>query len=245
MKVRLGNFLYHYRNVLFPLVYSLLFIKGPLLVGDYRIAALAGFAIASAGQLLRGVTVGLDYIKRGGKNRMPYADDLVTGGLFSHCRNPLYVGNLTILLGAGVASNSLLFLTAGMAFFLFAYSCIVAAEENFLRGKFGDVFDRYCSEVGRFTLNPKGLAETMRSMRFNWRRLVSAEYNSAFIWIVAASVGVLQNAWLAGDMAGFTASAAEGILALAVIGYAVARVLKKTGRLRQSVAEPTGEAARA
>lgn len=240
MKVRLGHFLYHYRNALFPLVYSLLFLKGPVLLADYRIAALAGFVVALAGQLLRGATVGLDYIKRGGKNRRPYADDLVTGGLFSHCRNPLYVGNLTILLGTGIASNSLIFLTAGMAFFLVAYSCIVAAEEDFLRGKFGAEFDDYCASVGRFTFNPKGLGETMRSMCFNWRRLISAEYNSAFIWLLAASAGVLQNARRADEINGPTAASAAGILVLSLIAYITARLLKKTGRLRQPMTLGTG-----
>ncbi|MBB5350764.1 protein-S-isoprenylcysteine O-methyltransferase Ste14 [Haloferula luteola] len=235
MKVRLGNFLYHYRNILFPLVYSLLFIKGPTLLPDYRMAAVAGFLIALSGQLLRGATVGLDYIKRGGKNRMPYADDLVTGGLFSHCRNPLYVGNVTILIGTGVASNSLLFMTAGLLFFFIAYSCIVAAEENFLRGKFGATFDDYCSKVGRFTFNPKGLGETLQSMRFNWRRLISAEYNSAFIWILAASLGVLQNAHHADDLDGPVATAAVAILAIGILGYVIARILKKAGRLRTAV----------
>ncbi|GAA5483598.1 methyltransferase family protein [Haloferula sargassicola] len=236
MKVRIGNFLYHHRNVLFPIVYALLFIKGPLLMPDYRVAAIAGFLVAFSGQVLRGATVGLDYIKRGGKNRMPYADDLVTGGLFSHCRNPLYVGNVTILIGAGIASNSLLFMTAGLAFFLFTYSCIVAAEENFLRGKFGGDFDDYCSRVGRFTFNPRGLGETMRSMRFNWRRLISAEYNSAFIWLLASSAGVLQNAWRADEIGGPVATAAMTLLGLSVLGYLIARILKKTGRLRQPVA---------
>lgn len=236
MKVRLGNFLYHYRNILFPMVYTLLFIKGPLLVPDYRVAALAGFLIALAGQCLRGATVGLDYIKRGGKNRMPYADDLVTGGLFSHCRNPLYVGNVTILIGAGIASNSLLFMTAGLLFFLITYSCIVAAEENFLRGKFGADFDDYCSKVGRFTFNPKGLGETMRSMRFNWRRLISAEYNSAFIWLLASSAGVLQNAWRADELDGPVAKGAMAVLGISTFGYLVARILKKTGKLRQPAA---------
>ena len=28
MNIRIGNFLYHYRNILFPAVYLLLFLKG-------------------------------------------------------------------------------------------------------------------------------------------------------------------------------------------------------------------------
>ncbi len=237
MKVRLGNFLYHYRNVLFPVVYTLLFLKGPLLYQDYRVVAVIGVWVALSGQLIRGVTVGLDYIRRGGKNRMPYADHLVQGGIFAHCRNPLYVGNFTILLGTGIASNSLLFMALGMPFFLFAYTCIIAAEENFLRGKFGVDFDDYCKDVNRIVPKLSGLFETMRSMRFNWRRLISAEYNSAFIWMIACQSAVLQNIYKT------TGSLGNNVLVnvlyitmgLTVFGYISARILKKTGRLQLPV----------
>jgi len=137
MMVKLGNFLFHYRNGLFPLVYLLLFFKSSPVVEDYRLAAAAGFAVALLGQLLRAVTIGLEYIIRGGRKRQVYAEKLVQGGIFAHCRNPLYVGNFLILLGVGIASNSVLFLSLGVPFFFFAYWAIIAAEENYLRNKFG------------------------------------------------------------------------------------------------------------
>src|SRR5215510_4259191 len=108
MMIAIGNFLFHYRNGLFPLVYALLLFKSPPLLPDYRVAALLGFLVAASGQLLRAVTVGLEYIIRGGRHREVYADKLVQGGIFAHCRNPLYVGNYVILIGVGLASNSLL-----------------------------------------------------------------------------------------------------------------------------------------
>jgi hypothetical protein len=191
--------------------------------------------VAASGQLIRGVTVGLDYIKRGGLNRMPYADDLVQGGIFSHCRNPLYVGNFTILVGTGIASNSLAFAAIGIPFFIFAYTCIIAAEENYLRGKFGESFDDYCSRVHRIFPKLTGFGETLGSMAFNWRRLISAEYNSAFIWIIACHASILQNIWLAG---GYTRSnplvlALHIGVYLTIFFYLVARILKKAGKLRQ------------
>jgi len=67
--VTIGNFLFHYRNGLFPLVYALLIFKSQPLMADYRLAALLGFLVAASGQLLRGVTVGLEYIIRGGRDR--------------------------------------------------------------------------------------------------------------------------------------------------------------------------------
>ncbi|MGB6223601.1 methyltransferase family protein [Haloferula sp.] len=235
MKVRLGNFIYHHRNVMFPMFYVLLFLKGPLLMPDFRIAAIIGVLVAATGQLIRGVTVGLDYIKRGGLNRMPYADDLVQGGIFAHCRNPLYVGNFSILLGTGIASNSLLFAAIGIPFFIFAYTCIIAAEENYLRGKFGAEFNEYCRRVNRVLPRLAGLGGTLAGMRFNWRRLITAEYNSAFIWIIACHAAILQNIWLAGEYTKDSplVRALHIGVGLTLLAYLVARILKKSGRLQQ------------
>jgi protein-S-isoprenylcysteine O-methyltransferase Ste14 len=181
--VRIGNFLFHYRNGLFPLVYALLFLKSRPVVGDYRLAAVLGFFVALAGQFLRAVTIGLEYIIRGGRGRQVYAEKLVQGGIFAHCRNPLYVGNFVILLGIGIASNSSLFLGIGMPFFAFAYCAIIAAEENYLRNKFGKEFDDYCARVNRLVPNFSGLGQTLTGMKFNWRRLITAEYGSAYVWL--------------------------------------------------------------
>ena len=100
--VKLGNLLFHNRNWLFPLFYLVLFIPSPEVFNDPVTAMLIGFGIALIGQLIRIITIGLVYIVRGGRNRRVYADDLVTTGIFSHCRNPLYVGNILILVGLGV-----------------------------------------------------------------------------------------------------------------------------------------------
>ena len=96
-----------------------------------------GTAVVLLGQIIRAMTIGLDYIIRGGRNRRVYAEDLVTTGIFSHCRNPLYVGNLLVLLGLGIAANSIYFVGILMPLFLLFYQAIVLAEENFLRNKFG------------------------------------------------------------------------------------------------------------
>jgi len=228
--IRIGNFLFHYRNGLFPVAFVLLLWKGRPLFENDLVAAGVGFGVAMLGQLLRAATIGLAYIIRGGKKRQVYAEDLVTGGLFSHCRNPLYVGNLLILAGVGLAANSLLFMAVGMPLFLFAYCAIVAAEENFLRQKFGEQFDEYCARVNRFLPNVSGLRETLRSMEFNWQRLIVKEYGSAFAWTAGALMLVMKNLWWSGHYT--TQSpllrALGGALALVIVAYGVARYLKKS-----------------
>jgi len=227
--IKIGNFLFHYRNGLFPLVYLLLFPKSAPLISDYRLAALAGLGIAAFGQFVRAVAIGLDYIIRGGKNRQVYAERLVQGGMFAHCRNPLYVGNFLILVGVGIASNSILFLCIGIPFFVFAYWAIIAAEENFLRNKFGGEFDAYCARVNRIIPNLSGLGKTLEGMEFNWRRLIIKEYGTTYVWMVAMILVTLKNVWLSGHYSPGNPLVWTlwVLLGLVTIGYLLARYLKK------------------
>jgi len=234
MMIRIGNFFFHYRNALFPPAYLLLFLNGPEIIDDYRLAVAGGLIVALAGQGLRAVTIGLEYIIRGGRNRQVYAEKLVQGGIFAHCRNPLYVGNFLIIFGLGIASNSSLFLAVGIPFFLFAYGAIIAAEENFLRNKFGDEFAAYCARVNRLVPNFSGLGSTLHGMRFNWRRLISAEYGSTYAWLAAIILLTLKNLWTNEDY-----QRRQGmvwvlwsLLLLVTVAYGIARYLKKSGALK-------------
>ena len=137
--VKIGNFFFRYRNALFPLVFVLLFLEGTWPVCDSKLVEMweivIGIIVALSGQILRVLTIGLAYIKRGGKKKQVYAEKLVQNGIFAHCRNPLYLGNLLILIGVGIAANSLPFVLFGIPFFLFAYLAIIHAEENYLGKK--------------------------------------------------------------------------------------------------------------
>ena len=232
--IRLGNFFFHYRNALFPLAYLLLFLNGPGIFADYRIAITAGLIVALTGQALRALTIGLEYIIRGGRNRQVYAEKLVQGGIFAHCRNPLYVGNFLVILGLGIASNSRLFLAIGIPFFLLAYWAIIAAEENFLRGKFGDEFTAYCARVNRLVPNFSGLGSTLQGMQFNWRRLVSAEYGSTYAWLAAIILLTLKHLWANGEyrLRHGVVWTLWSLLLLVTVAYGIARYLKKSGALR-------------
>jgi hypothetical protein len=78
-----------------------------------------------------------------------YAEDLVTSGV-AHCRNPMYVGNLLMLAGVAMGSNSWTCVLVAIPVFTFVYMAIVAAEETFLRDKFGAAFDGYTRDVPRW-----------------------------------------------------------------------------------------------
>jgi len=231
--VKLGNILFHNRNWLFPLFYILLFIPSPEVFNNPVTAMIIGFAVALLGQIIRVITIGLVYIIRGGKNRRVYADTLVTTGIFSHCRNPLYVGNILILVGLGIASNSVIFMAIATPLFLFFYQAIVRAEENFLRNKFGEEFDAYCSRVHRWIPNLKGIGKTLESMTFKWKRVIIREYTSTYIWLTGAVLIVMKHFYNHEELFDFQQNLNYFIVILIVLGvlYLFARWLKKSKRL--------------
>jgi len=229
MMIRIGNFLFQHRNWVFPIVTALVFINPPPLLDNWKLAVGLGFGIALLGQAIRAVTIGLAYIKRGGKNKQVYAKTLVQEGMFAHCRNPLYVGNLLMLLGLGFIANSFWFIVVGMPIFLFFYLCIVAAEEQFLRNKFGPEYDDYCRRVPRWIPNLRGIGQTLHGMEFRWRRLIVKEHNSTYIWLLAAMAVLLQDRWARthGEYEhGMTVLLV--VMVLATLGYATVRYLKKS-----------------
>jgi protein-S-isoprenylcysteine O-methyltransferase Ste14 len=239
--VRYGNFLFRYRDALFPAVLLALFLafRPTYPRGDERLDDLldaVGLAIALAGQALRVAVIGYAYIIRGGKNRRVYAEGLVAEGLFAHSRNPLYLGNILILLGLFLIYHNWWVYVLGVPFFLIGYAAIVAAEEAYLRGKFGPAYDAYVAAVPRWWPRLRGLRRSVQGMSFNWRRVVLKEYGSAAYWLAAAVV------LLAADTLAYHAyreraaylNALWALLALVVLGWATARYLKKSRRLREA-----------
>src|SRR5262245_59174543 len=97
--VKLGHWLFHYRNFLFLVFYLLLFVPSPVIFLHWQTAVIVGFLVSLTGELIRAMVMGLVNIQHGGKERTIYSSDLITDGIFSHCRNPLYIGNILILLG--------------------------------------------------------------------------------------------------------------------------------------------------
>ena len=193
--IAIGNFFFKNRNFLFIFLYLLLFIPSPSLFNESMFGdhywiwpVIIGLLVTFTGQIIRGMTIGLVYIIRGGKNRNIYAENLVTEGIFSHCRNPLYVGNILMLLGVGILSNSLIYVFVVMPLFFFIYHTIVLAEENFLFNKFGEAFTRYCSHVNRWIPDFRGLSKTLSGFTFNWRRWLLKEYNTQFVWLTGIAL---------------------------------------------------------
>jgi protein-S-isoprenylcysteine O-methyltransferase Ste14 len=76
-------------------------------------------------------------------------DELVTRGIFSVSRNPIYVGAALILIGEFLAFPNwipLAYLAGGVALF----HRQVLREEEFMRAHYGQEYLRYCERVRRY-----------------------------------------------------------------------------------------------
>lgn len=239
--VQIGNFFFKHRNWLFIFFYGALFIPSWPIVSKEQLGEnylwwpiIIGLIVTVTGQLIRGLTIGLAYIVRGGKEGKPYAEGLVTDGIFNHCRNPLYVGNVLMLLGVGILANSLLYVAVVIPVFLFIYQAIVLAEEDFLRKKFGSGFDEYCKKVNRWFPNFSGLGKTMSSMEFKWKRWILKEHTTQYIWLAGIIlILLLRYPELTGNEE--TKRNTTGIILLSALTllYILIRVLKKTGKFKE------------
>jgi len=238
MNADLGHFFFRYRNAIGPAVFLVALLVGtpsyPLDRDDLNLVLdLLGVSVALLGQALRIMTIGYEYIERGGRDRKVYASTLVQGGVFAHCRNPLYLGNIMLALGIALVVHSAAFYLIVVPLVGFAYVSIVAAEEAFLRAKFGDEYLRYCRRVNRWMPRWRGWTQSIAGMHFNWRRVLVKEYNTAFVLVFALTVVKL---WSDYRVRG-SAVLPPGLVLLAALviwlaAYFCVRTLKKSGYVK-------------
>lgn len=237
--IAIGDFFFKYRNWLFIVLYLSLFIPSPPIFSEanfgpryYLWPVIIGLVVTISGQLIRGATIGLDYIVRGGKGGKVYADDLVTGGIFRHCRNPLYVGNILMLAGVGILSNSLIYMVVFIPLFLFIYQAIVLAEENFLRNKFGASFEMFCKTVNRWVPDFRGITATFKGATFKWKRWILKEHTTQYIWLNGiVLILLLKYPELTGGDTTYRNRLLIIIIPVLLFIYLFVRVMKKTRKM--------------
>jgi protein-S-isoprenylcysteine O-methyltransferase Ste14 len=107
-----------------------------------RVMFLAGIVLAAVGMVGR---IWCLVYSSGYKS-----SELVTQGPYSVSRNPLYFFSFVGLIGIGLATETVTLTLFLVAFFALVYPAVIAGEEEFLRGKFGDAYAEYCRRVPRF-----------------------------------------------------------------------------------------------
>ena len=143
----------------------------------------AGLALCAAGQSLRAWVLGQVPDGTSGQNERLIAVSLNTDGPYALTRNPLYLGNLGITLGLCLIAHDVWLLCIVALLFAVQYRAIIAAEEQFLRDRFGPQYEAWCARVPRFW--PRW-ADARSARPWNFRRALRKEHNPAAAWIALA-----------------------------------------------------------
>ena len=142
-----------------PFLYLILLlaglVAGPLLgLPDLGlpppVRTLLGFAVLLGGFAL--LLAGSRQFARAGTSAPPWrpATALVTAGIYRRTRNPMYLGMTLIVLAIAILCDSLGALVAVPVLVLVIQTRVIAREERYLEGKFGDAYRQYRQRVRRW-----------------------------------------------------------------------------------------------
>lgn len=149
------------------------------------------------GQAIRIFTVGFAPKNTSGRNTVngQIADELNVTGIYSILRHPLYLGNFFMWLGP------VLFLRSAEATIIFIlvywlyYERIMFAEEQFLRKKFGEAYDKWSEKVSSFI--PWSFKYIHSKLAFSVRNVLKREYNSFVnIFVIFTLLDLFRNYFL-------------------------------------------------
>jgi len=186
MAIRLGQFLFRARSYTpLPFLAVILLFARPA-----PLSLATGYALMLAGEGLRLWSVG--YTGFTTRTRNVGAAVLVTSGPYARTRNPIYLGNFILALGACVAFNAFMpwILIAFTALFTFQYHFIVRLEEETLKEKFGGLYARYVENVSRFIPSLRRYREPS-AVAFNPRVAFSNEKNTFASMAVIVTLSLL------------------------------------------------------
>lgn len=125
------------------------------------IPAIGHYPLAQAqiwvGWLLIGLAISIDVwvlliFKNYNTNIRPDrpATTLVTSGPFAYSRNPIYVGNVAIIVGLMLVNGSLWYFLLMPVIFLLIQELAIKREETHIKARFGDEWVQYASNVRRW-----------------------------------------------------------------------------------------------
>jgi len=75
---------------------------------------------------------------------------IITTGVFSISRNPLYLGAAACLAGIGLAANALWVLVLLIPSLVACHSVLIVPEEKYLAARFAEEYHAYCTTVRRW-----------------------------------------------------------------------------------------------
>ena len=138
-------------------------------------------AVSGTGLLIRFLVMG--YSPKGssyvGESTAHFREgSLKTAGMYSLCRNPLYLGNFLMALGVFLFPMSLLVAVVYVFAFWLYYERLILGEEEFLARQFGREYLRWTERTS--LIIPRFSNWVRPGNSFSWRKAVRREYKRIF-----------------------------------------------------------------
>lgn len=193
-----GNWLFRRRSW-FPVLFAIpgfiiLWFTNPLIIKFDLREEIIFLAVSLAGQLVRVLTVGFAPGNTSGRNTAggQIADELNTTGIYSLVRHPLYIGNFFMWLGPVLFLRSAWFAVIFFLVYWIYYERIMFAEEQYLRKKFGDLYDRWAEKTN--AVLPSFRHYKAPSLTFSLKTVLRREYNSFInIFVIFTALDFVRN----------------------------------------------------
>jgi protein-S-isoprenylcysteine O-methyltransferase Ste14 len=184
---RIGSVLFRHRGWLpVPFLFIPLIVHGEADLWNW----LFGFVLIAIGEATRlaGVAAAGTVTRR----RSRTVQRLVTYGIFSWMRNPLYVGNFLIWIGFTVISGVLWFIPVAIVLFAIEYTLIVRYEEGVLESIFGAEYLEYKARTPRWLPRPPSVPETGEH---HWGEAWRSEISTFMQYAVIAAAFAVKQAY--------------------------------------------------
>ena len=181
--LKIGRRLFSLRSFTpLPIILLIFFVFPPLNLGGAAPAILAcGLVISFLGILIRAMAVGFAHSGTSGRENFLRADRLNTTGLYSMCRNPLYLGNILMFNGLVIVYGNPFALLVCNLFLWLQYYLIILSEEASLCEKYGHEYLDYRTRVPR-RLFPRPRRYRGPELTFRWKRMLVKENSSILNW---------------------------------------------------------------
>ena len=162
-------------------------------LGDDILVWSTGLFLITMGESIR--LWALRYIGKSSRTRKRKCKRLIKEGPYSFTRNPLYCGNLLILLGFTTLSELMWLIPIVIFLFYLQYSCIVKWEESILLEDFPSDAERYFKTVPRWL--PKWQSIMNHSQmpfksNYSWSNALQREKSTLQFIVVMNSFMVLK-----------------------------------------------------
>ncbi len=183
--------------------------------------------ISLLGELIRIMTVGFAPGNTSGRNtsKGQIADEINVTGIYSVIRHPLYVGNYFMWLGPSLFLRSAWFAIVFSLVYWIYYERIMFAEEQFLRRKFGEAYDKWSDKVK--AVIPSFRKYIRPSLPFSLRTVMRREYNSFVnIFVIFITLDLFRNFIITGGLEITPFYAWVGAVALLI--WIILRTIHKT-----------------